>query len=130
MMEQKIIPLESLLVTLPTTLHDALEAINSNTLGIVFLVDDDRKLVGVFTDGDARRTLLSGVTLEDPITYESDHFNSSPHFLPFNCEISDIWNLQTRPTLWAGISRFRIHRCTVSWLTPRCTAISSSDNSS
>ena len=60
------IPLESLLVTLPATFHDALEAINANTLGIVFFVDKDRKLIGVFTDGDARRALLAGADFKRP----------------------------------------------------------------
>ncbi len=87
------IPLESVLVTLPATFHDALEAIDTNTLGIVFFVDDDRKLLGVLTDGDARRALLGGAALSDEITSNSDGFNSSPHFLSVDCEMSEIWNL-------------------------------------
>ena len=87
------IPLESLLVTLPVTFHDALEAINANTLGIVFIVDEDRKLIGALTDGDARRDLLAGAALSDLITDDSNYFNKSPHYLPFDCEISEIWNL-------------------------------------
>ncbi|MFK8017212.1 MAG: aminotransferase class I/II-fold pyridoxal phosphate-dependent enzyme [Gammaproteobacteria bacterium] len=90
---QKIIPLDSLLVTLPTTLHDALEAINANTLGIVFLVDDARLLIGVLTDGDARRALLDGATLADSINRESGCFSRTPRYLPFSCEISEIWAL-------------------------------------
>jgi perosamine synthetase len=89
----KNIPLENLLVTLPVTFHDALEAINTNTLGIVFMVDKDRKLIGVLTDGDARRDLLSGSALSDLITAESTAFNKTPHYLPFDCKISEIWNL-------------------------------------
>ena len=87
------IPLESVLVTLPITFHDALEAINANTLGIVFIVDEDRKLIGALTDGDARRDLLAGAALSDLITDDSAYFNKSPHYLPFDCEISEIWKL-------------------------------------
>ena len=87
------IPLESLLVTLPISFHDALEAINANTLGIVFIVDNERKLIGALTDGDARRDLLSGAALSDMITLDSNYFNKSPHHLPFDCEISEIWTL-------------------------------------
>lgn len=87
------IPLESLLVTLPATIHDALEAINANTLGIAFFVDKKRTLIGVFTDGDARRALLAGAVLSDLITADSVHFSKSPHYLPFDCEISEIWSL-------------------------------------
>jgi perosamine synthetase len=87
------IPLESLLVTLPVTVHDALEAINENTLGIVFIVDEERKLIGSLTDGDARRGLLSGSTLSDLITADSTAFNRAPHYLSFDCKISDVWAL-------------------------------------
>ena len=93
MKDSKKIPLESLLVTLPVTVHDALEAINTNTLGIVFMVDEDLKLIGTLTDGDARRDLLSGSTLSDLITADSKVFNKSPHYLPFDCKISEIWEL-------------------------------------
>ena len=89
----KKIHLESLLVTLPVTFHDALEAINANTLGTLFIVDEERKLIGVLTDGDARRDLLSGAALSDLITYESSYFNKSPRYLPIDCEISEIWDL-------------------------------------
>ncbi len=86
-------PLESLLVELPATFHDALEAINANTLGIVFFVDADRKLLGAFTDGDARRALLAGAALEDVIASESEYYSRSPHYLLFDCEMSQIWEL-------------------------------------
>ena len=96
MKDSKKISLESLLVTLPVTVHDALEAINTNTLGIVFMVDEDRKLIGTLTDGDARRDLLSGSTLSDLITADSTVFNKLPHYLPFDCKISEIWELFER----------------------------------
>jgi perosamine synthetase len=87
------IPLESLLVTLPVTFHDLLQTINANTLGIVFIVDQDRKLLGVLTDGDARRDLLGGAALSDLITHDSAFFNKSPHYLRFDCDIPEIWKL-------------------------------------
>lgn len=87
------ISLDRLLVTLPVTFQHALEAINANTLGIVFLIDIDSKLLGVLTDGDARRDLLSGATLSTEITAESAFFTKKPHFLPVGCKISEIWEL-------------------------------------
>jgi perosamine synthetase len=92
-MARNSIPLESLLATLPISFHDVLEAINANTLGIVFIVDKDRKLIGALTDGDARRDLLAGAELSDLITDDSNFFNKSPYSLPVDCEISDIWKL-------------------------------------
>ncbi len=90
---QNKILLDSLLVTLPVTFQAALEAIEINAYGIVFFVNEDRKLVGVFTDGDARRALLDSATLGCQITEQSTYFNKSPYSLPFDCDISNIWNL-------------------------------------
>jgi perosamine synthetase len=87
------ISLEDVLVTIPTRMREALETINANTLGIVFLVDADRKLVGSLTDGDARRAILSGATLDEPISQEVNYYNKSPHWLPFDCDILEIWQL-------------------------------------
>jgi arabinose-5-phosphate isomerase len=43
----------------PTTiLKQALEQMNKLRLGIVCIVDEDYKLIGIFTDGDVRRLLL------------------------------------------------------------------------
>lgn len=86
-------PLESLLVMLPVTFQDALIAISANAFGIIFFVNSSRQLVGVFTDGDARRALLAGATLSNLITEQSSYFNKSPHSLLFDCDLSEIWNL-------------------------------------
>lgn len=43
-------------------------AVHTDGNGIVLVVDDDRRLVGVITDGDIRRGLLSGLSLEDPVS--------------------------------------------------------------
>ena len=93
MTARRDIPLASLLVTLPVTFQNVLEAINANTLGIVFIVDDNRRLIGALTDGDARRDLLQGAKLTDLITVDSTYFNKSPKFLPVDCEIAEIWKL-------------------------------------
>ena len=39
------------------TFQEALEHVTSNTLGGVSVVDEDRRLVGILTDGDVRRTM-------------------------------------------------------------------------
>jgi perosamine synthetase len=49
------------------TLRDAVELINENAQGIVFIVREKRKLAGVLTDGDIRRYLLAGGTLDIPV---------------------------------------------------------------
>ena len=51
---QKFIGDESL------TVSEAMQKIDGNQLGILFLVSSEEKLVGCITDGDIRRFLLSG----------------------------------------------------------------------
>ncbi|TLM69022.1 MAG: KpsF/GutQ family sugar-phosphate isomerase [Deltaproteobacteria bacterium] len=51
------------LVTPQTALKDALYEITSKKLGLTGVVGQDGELVGVFTDGDLRRTIEKGVEL-------------------------------------------------------------------
>lgn len=53
------------------TIRDALEKINifdSNTALILFVIDSEAHIVGSLTDGDIRRGLLAGATLDDKVT--------------------------------------------------------------
>ena len=43
------------------------EAINKSGLGAVFVIDSERKLLGSVTDGDVRRALLAGHSLDSPL---------------------------------------------------------------
>jgi len=57
------------LVNQKTLLRDALFEITSKKLGVTGIVDDDGKLVGVFTDGDLRRIMEKGLeSLQLPIS--------------------------------------------------------------
>lgn len=42
------------------TISEAMQMIDENTYGILFLTDQNRKLIGCITDGDIRRYLLAG----------------------------------------------------------------------
>lgn len=44
-----------------STIKDAMKAIDRGAMKIALVVDDDKKLLGVITDGDIRRALLSGL---------------------------------------------------------------------
>jgi dTDP-glucose pyrophosphorylase len=48
------------------TIRDALAAVDLGAAGIALAVDESGRLVGVATDGDLRRALLRGASLEDP----------------------------------------------------------------
>lgn len=49
------------------TISESLLQIENNTKGFVLVLDGDKKVVGIATDGDIRRKLLEGTKLEDSI---------------------------------------------------------------
>lgn len=49
-------------------IKEAVEKVNAGGIGFAVVVDDARHVIGVFTDGDFRRAILSGVHLNEPVT--------------------------------------------------------------
>ena len=63
--ESRLIPLSKIpLISKEDTLKKALDLMTEKHLGIALIVDSDDKLLGVLTDGDLRRLLL---TRQDPL---------------------------------------------------------------
>lgn len=60
-------PLESLTINHDATLFGAIRAIDSNRMGIAFVVSTDERVQGVVTDGDIRHALVRGSGLHSPI---------------------------------------------------------------
>ena len=58
------------LVNCGTALPNALVEMSSKGLGMTGVVDKDRKLVGIFTDGDLRRALNQSINLYDTLIDE------------------------------------------------------------
>ena len=52
-------------VSSKATIKEAMEAIDKNLIGAVFIVDDDKKVIGVVTDGNIRRAILKGYKIEE-----------------------------------------------------------------
>lgn len=50
------------------SIKDVLLAINEAPAGVAFIVDEQEKLAGVFTDGDVRRLLLEGGSIDQLLT--------------------------------------------------------------
>lgn len=50
------------------TIKNIMMCIDKNGKGIVFIVDEKSRLVGVMTDGDIRRLLIDGYGLNDTVT--------------------------------------------------------------
>ena len=67
--------MNSAALQLDSTLVDAIEQIENSRRRLTFVVDQTGKLVGTLTDGDIRRCLLKGGSLE---TLAVDACNQSP----------------------------------------------------
>ena len=83
--------IDNLFVELPIKYKEALKIIELNGLGIIFFIDANKKLIGSFSDGDSRRVILKETPLPKTIEINSYLYNKKPHYLPFNCQISEIW---------------------------------------
>jgi arabinose-5-phosphate isomerase len=57
------------------TLRDALLEMTAKGLGMTGIVDDDHRLLGIFTDGDLRRTLDTGADIRETRINEVMHTN-------------------------------------------------------
>lgn len=59
--------IREMLVEVGSSVRDALRVIDSNAQGTAFVVTNNQRLIGLLTDGDIRRALLSGCSLEDKV---------------------------------------------------------------
>ena len=59
--------MKKFIINITGAIKAALERIESNEEGIICIVDDSNRVIGLATDGDIRRKLLEGVTLDEPI---------------------------------------------------------------
>lgn len=56
-------------------LRDAIEVMNESGRQIILIIDQDKKLLGTFTDGDLRRSLMTGADLKTSI---KNIYNKNP----------------------------------------------------
>lgn len=61
-----MIELEDMCIDYKAVLRDALVKMDKNAQGLLFVVDD-LKLLGVITDGDVRRAIISGKTVDESL---------------------------------------------------------------
>lgn len=59
--------IEPFLLLPGSTIRQAAECINRNRSGISLVVDADRRICGTITDGDIRRAVLAGISLDESI---------------------------------------------------------------
>ena len=73
--EDRGVGLDDVTVKPGASLRQAMETIGRGGCQIAFVVDGEERLLGCLTDGDVRRALLGGQTLDDPL---DDHVNRLP----------------------------------------------------
>jgi dTDP-glucose pyrophosphorylase len=56
------------LVQADTSIFDALQVIDKQALQIALVVDSAQRLLGTVTDGDVRRAILHGISLDQPVS--------------------------------------------------------------
>lgn len=59
--------LDRLICHQKATIKEVMMCIDKNTKGTAFIVNDEKKLIGVITDGDIRRLLIEGYGINDSI---------------------------------------------------------------
>ncbi|MCR4955609.1 MAG: nucleotidyltransferase family protein [Lachnospiraceae bacterium] len=73
--------LEKYLAHPDTTVVDALQKIDKNAKGVLFITDEDQKLLGTLTDGDVRRWLIKTGDLQADVEHL---MNKTPKFVYAN----------------------------------------------
>lgn len=72
-----MINLQWLTLTADQTLRQAMMAIDRGTGEIALVIDDRLRLIGTLTDGDIRRALLAGASMDDAVEfYMNRHFTA------------------------------------------------------
>jgi dTDP-glucose pyrophosphorylase len=105
--------LEQCIIDLTSTIREALASLDESSAKLVVVTDEKRKVVGIMTDGDVRRALLRGATLEDPVL---PHVKKSFTYVDARASRADVLDLmQARsvgevPILDAGGHLVGLHR--------------------
>jgi dTDP-glucose pyrophosphorylase len=88
--------ISKLIVSIDATIKDAMEVIDKNSQQIALVVDSQTKLIGTITDGDIRRAILKGYSLNNPI---SDITNRHPTVGYFNQSKDEVLSLALQKRL-------------------------------
>lgn len=54
------------------SIKDALKKVDDNTYGMIFIASSSDEIIGLATDGDIRRSLLKGATLDDKVSLSAN----------------------------------------------------------
>jgi dTDP-glucose pyrophosphorylase/CBS domain-containing protein len=69
------------------TIRQAIACIDRNEKGIALVTDETRRLLGTITDGDVRRAMLAGQSLDTPVSNVLAHKVHSPYPQPVTAPV-------------------------------------------
>lgn len=78
------------------SIRETMQVINQGALGISLVVDSDGRLQGTVTDGDIRRALLKGMSLDEPV---SKVMNNNPVTVTWGADTQHIRQIMLRHEL-------------------------------
>jgi len=82
-----VVELGKLLVGPDASIRQVIECIDRNAKGIAMVVDEDRRLIGTVTDGDIRRAILAGMSLELEVSKLLERKTSATYPRPFTAPV-------------------------------------------
>lgn len=85
-----------ILIKAEDSLRHAIEVINAGSIQIALVVDDSGRLKGTVTDGDIRRGILQGVSLDEPV---GKVMHREPLTLPIGTAREEVLALMTARTI-------------------------------
>jgi perosamine synthetase len=88
--------LNSATIVLPAKLKNILKKINLNLMGVVYVVDNDNRLLGSISDGDVRRAILKKIDIATIINLNSKVVNKNTLYLHINDGIREIFKILYR----------------------------------
>ena len=74
--------LQTLFISPGHTIRAAMKCVDRGSCGIALVVDQERRLLGTITDGDARRAVIAGTDLESPVSELLKKKINTPYFRP------------------------------------------------
>lgn len=89
---------KNILITSDKTIKDALSVIDSEALRVALVVDEKQVLLGVVTDGDIRRGILAGLSVNEAV---ANVMNKAPVIANLNATKDELVELMNRLDLLA-----------------------------
>lgn len=80
--------ISNLFVKLDTSIREVIECIDrSGRVSIALIVDDNQRIISTITDGDVRRGILAGISLNEPVSRLMPIKTQMPHATPVSASV-------------------------------------------